>query len=80
MSSSMGLICEGNMTDQPQGEPTAAIWAARRERARRWTLADLKGYPTVSLEAETEETLAADPPPVERRRKRQQIEGGEPTE
>ena len=35
--------------------------SARRERARRWTGADLRGYPTLSAEDETEDTLAAAP-------------------
>jgi hypothetical protein len=40
-----------------------SLWAARRERARRWLQAgqDLRGYPTLSAEQETEETLAAAP-------------------
>jgi hypothetical protein len=39
------------------------LWAARRERARRFVLAgaDLRGYPALSAEDETEETLAAAP-------------------
>jgi hypothetical protein len=34
------------------------LWAARRERARRFVLAgaDLRGYPALSAEDETEET------------------------
>lgn len=36
--------------------------AARRERARRWVSApDLRGYPALADEDETEETLAAAP-------------------
>ena len=35
--------------------------SARRERALRWLHTDLRGYPTVSPEEETEETLAAEP-------------------
>jgi hypothetical protein len=39
------------------------LWAARRERARRWLAAgqDLRGYPTLPAEDETEEILAAAP-------------------
>jgi hypothetical protein len=67
------------MTNQPNEDPTAAIWAARRERARRWRKADsLKGYPALRVEAETEETLAATPPLVEERGKRRKAD--EPTE
>lgn len=37
--------------------------AARRERARRWASApDMRGYPALSDDEETEETLAAAPP------------------
>jgi hypothetical protein len=38
------------------------LWAARRECARRWLAAgqDLRGYPALSAEEETEETLAAE--------------------
>lgn len=57
-----------------QSDPTAAIWAARRERARRWRLADLRGYPALDLADETEESLAADPPPVEDRKRRKSEE------
>jgi hypothetical protein len=39
------------------------IWAKRRERARRWAHSDMRGYPVVPLEEETEETLAAEPKP-----------------
>ena len=46
------------MTTEPQHDPE--LWAARRERALRWLHTDLKGYPTLSAEEETEETLAAD--------------------
>jgi hypothetical protein len=43
---------------------TNDLWAARRERARRWVQAggDLRGYPALSAEEETAETLAAAPP------------------
>lgn len=54
----------------PLDDPTAAIWAVRRERAKRWRSADLRGSPALSLEDETEASLAADPPPVEERGKR----------
>ena len=38
------------------------ITAARRERARRWASApDIRGYPALPPEQETEETLAAAP-------------------
>ena len=35
--------------------------SARRERALRWLRTDLKGYPTLSTEAETKATLATEP-------------------
>ena len=40
-----------------------ALWAARRERARRHFQAstELRGYPTLPAEEETEATLAAAP-------------------
>jgi hypothetical protein len=38
------------------------LWAARKERARRWLSTDLRGYPALDAEEETEETLAAEPP------------------
>jgi hypothetical protein len=47
-------------TDKPN-KPDPLLWAARKERAKRWLHTDLKGYPTVSDEEETEETLAASP-------------------
>jgi hypothetical protein len=34
-----------------------------KERARRWAGTDLRGYPTLRAEEETEETLAAEPTP-----------------
>jgi hypothetical protein len=39
------------------------LWVARRERARRWVQAggDLRGYPALHADDETEETLAAEP-------------------
>jgi hypothetical protein len=48
------------MTADSQPDPD--LWAARRERARRWASSDLKGYPALSPDDETEETLAAEPP------------------
>ena len=43
--------------------PTNDLWAARRERARRWVQAggDLRGYPALHADEETEQTLAAAP-------------------
>jgi hypothetical protein len=41
------------------------LWAARRERARRWIAGgnhNLHGYPALPAEEETEETLATEPP------------------
>jgi hypothetical protein len=35
--------------------------AARRERARRFASTELRGYPALPAEQETEETLAAEP-------------------
>ena len=43
---------------------TDNLWAARRERARRWILGgnhDLRGYPALSADEENEETLTAEP-------------------
>ncbi|HEU5099677.1 MAG TPA: hypothetical protein VFU22_11690 [Roseiflexaceae bacterium] len=40
------------------------LWAARRERARRWIHGgthDLRGYPALDADDETKETLAAAP-------------------
>lgn len=39
------------------------LWAARRERARRWIQAggDLRGYPALAVDDETADTLAAAP-------------------
>lgn len=51
-----------------------ALWAARRERARRWVQAggDLRGYPALQADEETEETLAAEPAkPVDKKPKPQ---------
>jgi hypothetical protein len=45
------------------------LWAKRRERARRWTGSDLPGDPTLAAEEETVETLAAEPPKKEDRRR-----------
>lgn len=50
---------ERHTHDYQQAQPP--LWAARKERAKRWLHTDLKGYPTVSDEEETEETLAASP-------------------
>jgi len=43
--------------------PNDSLWAARRERARRFVEAgtDLRGYPALDAADETEETLAAAP-------------------
>jgi hypothetical protein len=49
------------MTDTPDPQPDPLLWAKRRERALRWLHTDLKGYPAVTVEDETEETLAASP-------------------
>jgi hypothetical protein len=40
------------------------LWAARKARARRWARAGgtLHGYPSLSTEQETQETLDAEPP------------------
>lgn len=46
---------------------------ARRERARRWASApDLRGYPALAAEDETEETLAASPPEKGERKKKEE--------
>lgn len=50
-------------------EQEQAIWDQRRERAKRWRTTDLKGYPTVSLDAETDDTLHAIPALIEDRKK-----------
>jgi hypothetical protein len=42
-------------------KPDPLLDSARRERAIRWLHTDLHGYPTLSAEAETEKTLAAEP-------------------
>jgi hypothetical protein len=44
-------------------KPDPLLDSARRERTRRWLNTDLHGYPTLSAEEETEETLAAEPKP-----------------
>ena len=41
--------------------PDPLLDSARRERAKRWVGTDLRGYPALSAEEETEETLAAEP-------------------
>jgi len=43
---------------------TDDLWAARRERARRWVQNsnyDLRGYPALNADEETADTLAAAP-------------------
>jgi hypothetical protein len=57
------------MTTDPHPDPQ--FWAARRESALRWLHTDLRGYPTVTAEDETEETLAAAP-------KEEQMKKGKP--
>ena len=47
------------MTDTNKPDPL--LWPARKERARRWAASDLRGYPALSVDEETEETLAAKP-------------------
>jgi hypothetical protein len=43
-------------------EHAEQLQAARRERARRWASSpDMRGYPALAAEDETEETLAAAP-------------------
>jgi hypothetical protein len=42
-------------------KPDPLLDSARRERAKRWLHTDLRGYPTLSAEEETEATLAAAP-------------------
>jgi hypothetical protein len=49
------------MTPPTDPQPDPLLDSARRERALRWLNTDLRGYPTVSTEEETEETLAAAP-------------------
>jgi len=43
--------------------PDESLWAARKERARRWLQAsiELRGYPVLPAEEEIEETLASEP-------------------
>jgi hypothetical protein len=38
-----------------------SLWPTRREHARRFASGDLRGYPTLAAEDETETTLAAVP-------------------
>ena len=45
-------------TSDPKPDPLLA--SARRERAKRWLHTDLRGYPTLSADEETEETLAVE--------------------
>ena len=51
------------------------LWAARRERARRWVQAggDLRGYPALDAEQETAETLAAAPPEKAEKKSKPQL-------
>jgi hypothetical protein len=58
------------MTTDPQHDPL--LWAARYERALRWLHTDLKGYPSVTAEEETEETLAAAPMPEQVKKDRRE--------
>jgi hypothetical protein len=53
--------------------PDPILWAARRERARRWVGTDLRGYPAIDAE-ETEETLAAQPTPEQLKKGKPQHE------
>ncbi len=43
--------------------PDDSLWVARRERARRWLQAgtELRGYPALDADQETEAPLAAEP-------------------
>jgi hypothetical protein len=55
----------------------SALWAARRERARRWIAGgnhNLHGYPALHADEETEETLGATPPEREGKKKVQPSE------
>jgi hypothetical protein len=53
---------EGILRMSDNAEPQdPLLWATRRERALRWLHTDLKGYPTVRADEETEETLKAAP-------------------
>jgi len=45
------------------------LWAARKERARRWAQAGgSRGYPALAAEDETAATLAAEPPKKDERK------------
>jgi hypothetical protein len=45
------------------------LWAARKERARRWAQAgETRGYPALAAEDETKETLTAEPPKKDERK------------
>ena len=59
------------MTAGPKPDPL--LWSACKERARRWVGTDLRGYPTLGADEETEETLAAAPT-------EEQLEKGQPRE
>jgi hypothetical protein len=50
---------------------TAQRAAGLTSRAERWAYTDLRGYPTLRAEEETEETLAAEP-------KAEQVKKGKP--
>jgi hypothetical protein len=50
------------------------LWAARKEHARRWVGTDLRGYPALDAEEETEETLAAQPTPEQLKKGKPQHE------
>jgi hypothetical protein len=52
------------------------LWAARKERARRWAKAGggLHGYPALSAEQETEATLAAESPERHEKKAKPQAE------
>ena len=53
------------------GDVPLPLDSARRERACRWAHTDLRGYPTLSAEEETEATLAVEP-------KESQVRKGKP--
>ena len=66
-----------NMIAQEHAELLRAQAAGRsgERRARRWLTAgnDLRGYPAVAAEDETEATLAAEPPKQAERKPRPQL-------
>jgi hypothetical protein len=57
-------------------QPDPLLDSARRERARRWLSTDLRGYPTLSAEEETEATLAAEPKAEQLKKGKPRQEGG----